>query len=101
MIRIQIPGKKNGRKETHHQYGIRTLEGWSCRFESIDWERSFLYLTEVVRKQCAQKAVIHGREQLPIALAVKTLGLGASVSSVHLRSAGQRTPRFVPEKRLA
>lgn len=36
-----------------------------------------------------------------IALAVKTLGLGASVSSVHTRSAGQITTRFVPEKRLA
>jgi hypothetical protein len=36
-----------------------------------------------------------------IALAVKTLGLGASVSSVHPRSAGQITTRFVPEKRLA
>ena len=33
-------------------------------------------------------------------MAVKTLGLGASVSSVHPRSAGQRTTRFVPEKRL-
>lgn len=33
--------------------------------------------------------------------AVKTLGLGASVSSVHPRSAGQITTRFVPEKRLA
>ena len=33
-----------------------------------------------------------------LALAVKTLGLGASV---HPRSAGQRTTRFVPEKRLA
>lgn len=33
-----------------------------------------------------------------IALAVKTLGLGASV---HPRSAGQITTRFVPEKRLA
>lgn len=36
-----------------------------------------------------------------IALAVKTLGLGASVSSVHPRSARQITTRFVPEKRLA
>ena len=36
-----------------------------------------------------------------IALAVKTLGLGASVSSVHPRSAGQITTRFVLEKRLA
>lgn len=36
-----------------------------------------------------------------IALAVRTLGLGASVSSVHPRSAGQITTRFVPEKRLA
>lgn len=31
-----------------------------------------------------------------IALAVKTLGLVASVSSVHPRSAGQITTRFVP-----
>lgn len=60
VIRIQIPGKKNGRKETHHQYGIRTLEVWSCRFESIDWERSFLYLAE----SRGAKAVMNGREQL-------------------------------------
>ena len=34
-------------------------------------------------------------------LAVKTLGLGASVSSIHPRPAGQITTKLVPEKHLA
>lgn len=57
----------------------------------------FLYFAES-RGAKAVRAESSDSWEGSIALAVKTLGLGASV---HPRSAGQITTRFVPEKRLA
>ena len=70
-------------------------------FSSINWDRSFfsilLHGVQAVRPESCDS----WERAASIALAVKTLGLGASVSSVHPRSAGQITTKFVPEKRLA
>lgn len=67
-------------------------------FSSINWDRSFfsilLHGVQAVRPESCDS----WEGAASIALAVKTLGLGASV---HPRSAGQITTRFVPEKRLA
>lgn len=65
-------------------------------FSSINWDRSLFDLS-CGKPWCESSDSWEGAAS--IALAVKTLGLGASVSSVH--PTGQITTRFVPEKRLA
>ncbi|KAK7295940.1 hypothetical protein VNO77_46239 [Canavalia gladiata] len=59
-------------------------------FSSINWDRSLFYLF-CGKPWCESSDSWEGAAS--IALAVKTLGLGASVSSVHPRSAGQITSR--------